>query len=288
MRLSSSIQAAALTAATLVASSPCTALAQGMEPAPPPPPAPTAPAPAAQDAPRPPPAAPPAATGAYRYQPPQSPGLFEDPPTGPSPKAVQYRWSFEINSRTLRYANTGHEAFTTSDALPMATLGAYYGLLSQGPLSLHVGGQWSIGGSDGMARGQPTSLTVHHFGLGLLARYRITRWLYPAVRLVPLAQYTSASINPERSPSRYDSKGFAFGADATAGVHFVPFTIGDVDWPKARIWVFGEGGYSFVTKRSMRFEAHQADDDPRRLEDITLPDLSTVGYLVRIGAAVSF
>lgn len=286
MRLSFRFAVTSLLAAAFFAS-PRLAQAQGADPAavpaaPPPPEAQPTPPPT----PPPPPAAQPAPSP--RYQPPPSAGLFEDPATGPSPKAVQYRWSFEVNARTLRYANTGHEAFTTSDSLAMATLGAYYGLLTQGPLSLHVGGQWSIGGSDGTARQQPTSLTVHHFGLGLLARYRINHWLYPAIRIVPLAQYTSASITPEGSPSRFDSKGFAFGADATAGVHFVPFTIGDVDWPKARIWLFGEGGYSLVTKRSMRFEAHQADDDPRRLEDITLPDYSTTGYLVRLGAAVSF
>jgi len=228
--------------------------------------------------------------GGYQYeaQPRSQGALFEAPATTPSPKAVQYRWSFEASARTLRFANTGYEAFTAGASLPMATFAAYYGLLTQGPISVHVGGQWSIGGVDGTARQQPTSLTVHHFGLGLLGRYRVNHWLYPAVRLVPLAQYTSASISPEGSPSRFDSKGFAFGGDATAGVHFVPFTIGDVDWPKARIWIYLEGGVSFVTKREMKFAAHQADDDPRRLEDIQLRDLSTTGYLSRIGAAVSF
>ena len=196
---------------------------------------PEAPTEGARPAPAPPPPPPPTTPTRPRYVQTLHPDAAppEEPATAPSPKAVQYRWSFEVSARTLRFKNNGYEAFTTSEALPMATFGAYYGLLTQGPLSLHVGGQWSVGGIDGSARSQATSLTVHHFGLGLLGRYRITHWLFPAVRVVPLAQYTSASLRPDESPSRFDSKGFAFGVDATAGVHFVPFTIGDVEAARA-------------------------------------------------------
>jgi hypothetical protein len=272
----------------LAALSPRLALAQDLADRTPLPSSPTATAPAATAPVEAPPPPPPGyvyrrANGAEAV-----PVSSTTPESAPSPKAVQYRWTIEASARTVRLSQSGYEPYTTDSSLATAAFGAYYGIHTQDRLSLHVGGEWSVGGLESTARGAATSLTVHRFAPGLIGRFRVTRWLYPAVRVAPFAQYTSASITPDSSPSRFDAKGFAFGGEATAGLHFVPFTIGDVDWPKARIWIFAEGGFSFVTKREMTFDPHQADDDPRRLESLHLPDLSTTGYVSRFGLAVSF
>ena len=231
------------------------------------------------------PATPPPPAMAPRYTPPQV--VVEQPPAPPT-KAVQYRWGAEIGARSVRLSRSGYEPYTSGETLSGFLLGAHYGFFNQGPVSLLLAGDWSVTSSDGRAREQPASLLVHRFAAGLLARYQATRWLYPAVRVLPFFQYARAELTPDQSPSRYDARAFAGGVDATAGLHFVPFTIGDVDWPKARVWVFAEAGWSLATASEMTFKAHQDPDDPRRPGELHLPDLRTSGYLFRVSAAVSF
>jgi hypothetical protein len=237
---------------------------------------------------------PPEAPAGYRYVPASpstplpSPGEEQ---RAPSPKRPQYRLGFEATARIVRLSTSGYEPYTSSHSYTSAALGAHYQLLTQDRWSLLVGGEWGVGALDNAAasaRGQTASLTAHRFALGAIVRYRATRWVSPAVRLMPFAQYTRASLTPSDSPSRYDARAWGAGGEATLGAHFVPITIGDVNWPSARIWLFAEAGWTMTTKATMTFSPHQADDDPRRLNDLHLPKVALSGYVSRFGLAASF
>lgn len=251
-----------------------------------------------------PPASPPPAPAGFQYVPaaeptsspqtalPRSSGWStSETERGPSPKKVQYRWGGEVSARIVQLSTSGYEPYTSSDTFTSSVLGGHYQLLTEDRWSVLVGGEWGVGSLDnttGAARGQPASLTAHRFALGGIVRYRATRWLYPAARLMPYAQYVRASVTPTDSPSRYDARVWGAGADATLGAHFVPITIGDADWPSARIWLFVEAGWTMTTKSDMKFSPHQAEDDPRRLNDLHLPKLALSGYLTRFGLSASF
>jgi hypothetical protein len=264
------------------------------------PPAATAPGSTAEPAPAPAPTAEaqPVAPPGYRYvraapvpdaSSDGSGGLWQR--QGASPKRTQYRWGFEAAARIVRLSTSGYEPYTNAESFTSSALGAHYQLLTRDRLSLHVGGEWGVGSLDnsaGAARGESASLTAHRFALGAIVRYRALRWVSPAVRVMPYAQYVRASVTPSDSPSRYDAHVWGAGAEATLGAHFVPITIGDVDWPSARIWIFVEAGWTMTTKSTMTFSPHQADDDPRRLNDLHLPKVALSGYVSRFGLSASF
>ena len=200
----------------------------------------------------------------------------------------QWNVGGDLGARWTVIRSAGFGPFSSDDLFSQLDLDAWVVLARKGPISIAGLAGYAFGQSDAKARGMSASLTVHRLSLGGEARFDLGPLVQPFVRIAPSAVHVRAELDDSGAPSPLRRRTWTWGGDLTAGARVAVVRFGDPVWPSARIWAVGDVGWSFAGEVDMKLAPQTSPDDPRTFDETTLPPLRPGGFLVRVGAGVSF
>jgi hypothetical protein len=247
---------------------------------PPPPgsPAAAAPAPAIQGS---------AALSAVTPSTPQdtTPDAAPPPRTRPLPHHI----GIQLGVRTTHIPHSGYDPYADSNGLAQAAFAATYTPWRSLPLSVHLVGEWDIGRTSSIARGDPTSLMIHRIALGIEGRYEPVSRLYLFAKVAPSALHLRGEIEDIPLGATLASRTWTWGLDTTGGAALRLGNAGKEADPGATFWLMLDMGYSFTGEAEMIYRPAELDENEgRRFGDIALPSIRPGGFVTRIAGAMTF
>lgn len=201
---------------------------------------------------------------------------------------VQRHVGFEAGMRTTVVLDEGYDPYSSNDLLPHFAASATWVPLRMAPFSVGLVGEYDLGGSSGMARGDATSMLVQRASLGLQARLALGSRVYTFAKAAPSVMYMRGSITDAAVDRPLTADAWTWGVDATGGAAVMIGRAGDPDWPALRVWIVGEIGYAFAGKSEMVFSPEERDDDPRMFGSVRLPGFRPAGVVNRLALALTF
>ncbi len=201
----------------------------------------------------------------------------------------QSNWETLLGVRTAFVTDAGFDPFAEDNALVQVSFGAGRTLFARDSLSLAAVGFWDFGSKSATARAEPTQLVVHRVTLGPELRWHLMPQLYAFTRVAPAALHLEASLSESSSGSILYSRGWVFGADATAGVAAELYGRRSGAATEARFWMLAEGGYGWAARRELSLAPDEDDAAaPQRLAALDLGSVAVRGAIFRVSAALTF
>jgi hypothetical protein len=228
--------------------------------------------------------------GRIRYAlPAPSEPVSEPPPTDYESLPLgrhQEHWFVNGGYRATWISDDTFDPFSEDDVFGQLSLSAGRTIYAQDQLSVAVSGMFAFGRTSAPARGLNAEYSAMQLGLGLEARYHVRSWFYGYARVTPGALRSEASLDSNLGPS-YEATTWSAAVDGSLGAALR--VIGSRDGSKfsPRVWLFAEGGYTWVGKQDLSLEATGAGAPPRA-EPIELGGLDASGAMFRLGVAVTF
>ena len=213
---------------------------------------------------------------------------YDAAPPAKLKRYVQRHVGFEAGMRTTVVLDEGYDPYSANDLLPHFAAAATWVPLRMAPFSVGLVGEYDLGRSSGMARGDATSLVIHRASVGLQARLALGRRVYAFAKAAPSVMYLRGGITDAAIDRPLTADAWTWGVDATGGAAVLIGRAGDPDWPALRVWIVGEIGYAFAGKSEMVFSPEEQDDDPRMFGSVRLPGFRPAGVVNRLALALTF
>lgn len=203
-------------------------------------------------------------------------------------RPLPHHIGLQFGVRTTNIPSGGYDPFAESNGLAQASIAGTFTPWRSLPFSAHALAELDIGGSNAMARGAETSLTMLRFALGLEGRYEPISRLYFFAKVAPAAIHASAEIEDYFLSATLKSRSWTWALDTTGGAALRLGNAGKDHDPSATFWLMLEMGYSFAGEAEMVLTPGEIEDEPRRFGSVALPDLSPSGFLTRFAGAITF
>ncbi len=235
---------------------------------------------------------------ALRYAAPQpeappprfSPQLPIDAPAPPTaPRKYDQRYlGFEVGARGTILADAGLDPYAENDLLGSLSVGATWEPMRVKPFYFGLAAEYDYGSRQARARGVPSALVVHRAAVGVRARWEAASWLSVYAKVSPGVLALRGSITDPALDRPLVARPITWTADVVGGLAFPIVTVGDREWPFARMWILVEGGYAFAGSATMTYSPIEDPNDARQFGSVNLPPLRASGVVSRLAIAMSF
>jgi hypothetical protein len=235
------------------------------------------------------------------FEPPAAELLPAAPPEAPPPPAgekapsaddlgsYQSHWQVELGVRSSYITNPGFDPFAGNNSLIQSTLGFGRTLGTSGPYSIAAFLYWEYGGRSDTARGDPSSLGTHRWGLGPELRWHLIPQIYLFGRPALTLHYIHTEIEDSVAQTTLHSRKTSMGFDLSLGAAFHLAGRRSADGPSPRLWAIGEGGYGWSAAVSQRFRPDKDDSgSPARVVPVGLGPLALRGGYFKLGLALTY
>ncbi len=206
----------------------------------------------------------------------------------PGPPGREVVGRLEVGYRGVFVTNPGYNPFSTQDYFSGASFAVSRALVAESGFSFAAGLAWDFGSSGAMSRGDSAKLEVNRFMVPLEGRLHAGAFGYAFVRVAPGIAGERVEISEASAPSSLAKSQWLFAADASAGYAFplvpVPPRLGR----SARLWLVGDGGYSWVADQHVSLTSSPAPGSAPMVNTIDLGTLGLRGAFFRVSAAVSY
>jgi hypothetical protein len=191
--------------------------------------------------------------------------------------------------RSSYITHPGFDPFAGNNSLVQSTLGFGRTLANSGPYSVGAFLYWEYGARSGTARGEPTALGTHRWGLGPEIRWYLIPQIYVLGRPSLTLQYVHTELEDGEAQTTLHSRKTSLGFDLSLGAGFQLFGRRSGAQPSPRLWAIGEGGYGWSAQTSERLRPD--DDDvasPARVDPVRLGPLALRGGYFKLGLALTY
>ncbi|MCU0653890.1 MAG: hypothetical protein MUF64_00915 [Polyangiaceae bacterium] len=209
----------------------------------------------------------------------------------PPYRAPQWGVGARVGPRYVWARSPGLDPVASGDLLIGAHFEGLIRVWKDGPLSAWVVGGWLVGGAgtSSQTRGLSSSFSYQGLQVGAEARYELRRWLQLHGRLAPGLHTFRVALSSPELPYTLSDRSWTWSGDATAGASVLLGSIGNDEWPTARLWVAAEGGYTVTgaVDHALKVETDD-EEEQRRIGSTRLPSLSGSGALLRVTFGLTF
>jgi hypothetical protein len=218
-----------------------------------------------------------------------APDAVRDAAQPPKTRPLPHHFGIQVGVRTTHIPHSGYDPYADSNGLAQASFVGVYTPWRTLPFSVHLVGEWNIGRSTSIARGDPTSLAIHRIALGIEGRYEPVSRLYLFAKVAPSALHLRGEIEDFGLGATLTSRTWTWGLDTTGGAALRLGNAGKEGDPAATFWLMLDMGYSFTGEAEMIYRPAELDENEnRRFGDIALPSIGPGGFVTRFGGAVTF
>jgi hypothetical protein len=189
---------------------------------------------------------------------------------------------FGLGARLSWVPDGNFDLYSSDDVIPGVALRLGGTVFASGPYSVAVVGEYAFGSASDSARGVETRLAQHLMLLGLEPRWHFLHMLYGYARVSGGIDYVRGEL--AGGTLGYEGVELALAGKLGAAARIAGSRDGRAR--SARLHVYAEGGYGFVSEFAQSYEA--AEDGPARAQPVDAGTLLLSGPELGLGLMLTY